>query len=133
MYYIKKLLAVINNFIQWTKKWHFFHVFIIPPFLFSFTCIILYFIFFIILIVNQIHFSIYEFLMNDIVGVFICLEIFLYFIFLIIAIALQILFIIINLTKHQNINIKNEFILKNKKYNGIYILALINAIVFLLT
>lgn len=70
--------------------------------------------------------------MNDIVGVTICFEMFLYLVSLIVALSLQIIFSIINWTKYQNISIKNEFLLRNEKYNSIYILALINAIVFLL-
>ena len=133
MRYIKQLLSTINNFIQWTKKWHFFHLFIIPPFLLWLFCIMLYSLFFIILFLNRVDFSVKEFLMNDIVGSAICIQIFLYFAFFIIALISQIIFFIVNWIKYKKSGVRNQFMLKNKKYNGIYILAFINALIFLLT
>ena len=103
---LKNIFSKINNFIQWTKKWHFFHVFLISS---SFVMLM---------------FTIFSIMDPDWIGelkfTYFFLS-FLIFVFaIIIALIIQILFSIINFCVYKNIQIRNHFLSKNKIYNGIY-------------
>ena len=112
---LKNILTKINNFIQWTKKWHFCHVFLL----------ISSFIMFM--------FTIFSLMAIDWIGelkfTYFFLPEFIYIFAIVIALIIQILFSLINFCIHKNIQIKNRFLLNNKTYNGIYYLMFLYTIV----
>ncbi len=103
---LKNILSKINNFIQWTKKWHFFHAFLLISSL-------------VMLTMTGISLP-YTGWIENLQLTYYFLSFFIYLFAIAIALIIQILFSIINLCIHKNIQIKNHFLLKNKIYNGIY-------------
>ena len=134
---IKRFLKRINDLIQWTKKWHFFHVFML-----STTYMYIYFflethhidLLNIPLIIEQIVYY-----MNHIPDLLNVINNLIEFYFLELlfggmaeivyipfVIGIQLLFWTINWFKHKNIQVQSKFLLKNKIYNCVYIAAFIH-------
>ncbi len=111
----KNILSKINNFIQWTKKWHFFHAFLILSSFIMLMCTII------------------SLMDPDWIGglrlTYYFLSFFIYLFAIAIALVIQILFSLINFCIHKNIQIKKHFLLKNKIYNGIYYFLFLYTIV----
>ena len=120
----KKIFKRINDFIQWTKKWHFFHVFIIPnTFTFMFICFVM----------PKCSLLLMDYYSNaEIVIIFFTICFLALITHAIIALCAQIFFLLSNWIKSHNINIKNKFLLNNKFYNILYIIGFIyNILCFL--
>ena len=126
---LKTCINKFINFIQWTKKFHFFHAFILPSFFIIHLGIIItskpFYIYENITIINLKNFVIDYYLIT----LFTSLVVY-YFLFLF-AITCQLIFSMINLIIFKNIFIRNNFLLNNKIYNGIYTIVLIYTTVVL--
>ena len=131
---MKNPFIFINKFIQWTKKFHFFHVFFVAPFLLTLVTIdafCLYFtcVNFIISIISN-DFSIFnikegfESFCN-----FLKFHSYYYILFFfyttIFSFFTEIFFLMSNKIRKNSLFITNIFLLKNKLYNTIYILAIL--------
>ena len=126
---IKRFLKKIDDLIQWTKKWHFFHVFIIP----------FYIVFFITLAIIFIFLCDYLFIGKFNYGSmmsYICaLHTFSYLVFFIlmlefwVALIAQTLFSFINWYLYRNISVRSKFLLNNKRYNNTYVIGWIFTII----
>ena len=114
---LKNLITRINNFIQWTKKWHFFHLLLVPnEFAFFLICLIM---FKYVLLLKEYYSSL------EILIVFFVISYFATTILIIIALCIQAFLLIYNWIKFHNISIKNRFLLNNKLYNILYVIAFI--------
>ena len=126
---LKNIITKINNFIQWTKKWHFFHVFIIPSYIVLFITLTMIFIF----ICEYIYTGKFEYnFMLQYIGVLHSVVFKLFSIYmpeLWLALVVQILFSGINWYLYRNISVKSNFLLNNKRYNCIYVIIWIYAII----
>ena len=114
---LKNLITRINNFIQWTKKWHFFHLLLVPN---AFACFLICLIMFKYVLLLKEYYSSLEILI-----VFFVISYFATTILIIIALCIQAFLLIYNWIKFHNINIKNRFLLNNKLYNILYVIAFI--------
>lgn len=129
---LKNIITKFNNFIQWTKKWHFFHVLFVPNTIFVlFTLFISIFLY-----IWNICFSnntkAFIFSHDHIFLIwanYTCLVI----VFLILAICVQSIFSIINWMKYNTIQLQNQFLLNNRKYNFLYCTAFYCNILYILS
>lgn len=108
---LKRFFSKINDFIQWTKKWHVFHVFILLSSL--------------VLIIMDVEIYIETHCIHQYgdYGANFLFHVFSYFIYgfaIIAALVIQIIFFIINWMFHKSLPIRNRFLLYNKIYNGLY-------------
>ena len=104
--YIKNTLIKINNFILWTKKWHFFHILLNSSSL--------------IMLISTIFALIASDTIGEIKFIYCLLAFFIYVPSIIVAVLIQIIFCTVNLVIHKKGSIKNKFLLENKKYNYVY-------------
>lgn len=122
---LKNVIAKINNFIQWTKKWHFFHALLVPnTFAFIIICLVM---FKCGSLLKEYYSSI------EVIIVFFTMCYLAEITFIIIALCAQIFFLLFNWTKSHNTSIKNSFLLNNKTYSILYIIAFLYNILCLLS
>ena len=114
----KKIFKRINDFIQWTKKWHFFHVFMLPA-------IPMLLLFFLIIFIDRHSIN------ADTFDTCFMLSLLCYIQSFFIALIIQIFFFIFKAILRQNCKITNKFLLNNKIYNSIYTIMFIYTIVYL--
>ena len=118
---LKKIFNKVDHFIQWTKKWHFFHIVFVGPL----TFLITYFFVLIPLIIIQnppsqpittdefdIDIPILIFCAGFIVIIFIILLFF--------ACFVQLVLFLISLINKKTCYVRNNFLLHNKFYNKYY-------------
>ena len=115
---LKKIFNKVDRFIQWTKKWHFFHIIVGGN---AIGCAIIWILITLIEISNMKTFSIGDFLFSLIFITPLFVSGFLLFIALPIAIVIS----LYNCIFKKNIEITNNFLLNNSKYNIIYYISLI--------
>ena len=137
---MRKFIEKINNWIQWTKQWHFFHVlFIGTLLLFSIfffkimlcielidiknISIISIFNFIKTLLLNSSIQDIPDIIYFGLTNAFIA-NIFVY-IMLIPSVLIEFLYRLKVRKTRQNFNVSSEFLLNNKVYNAIYAFAAI--------
>ncbi len=112
----KNIFQKIIGIIQWTKKWHFFHLILVPPFVIS--CLIdLYPILSFFNSTNEdwIYLPFWNyFVYVTLFCIMFSINLFIY------AIVLIYIFI-----RKKTIYISNDFLLYNKFYNFVYILSLL--------
>lgn len=131
---LKKIFNKIDNFIQWTKKWHFFHIVFVGPL----TFLITYFFVLIPLIIIQnppsqsittdefdIDIPILFFCAGFIVIIFIILLFF--------ACFAQLISFLISLINKKTCYIKNNFLLHNKFYDKYYKVSTISLFISVTT
>ena len=123
---IKKLFQKIYDFIQWTKKWHFCHVFLVGSFAtttgFFIFITILFAISFTPLFGNNI--SIAENIIAYI-NLYMLFWLFAFVCLFLPSIFIQIFFAAFNFIKYKKIYITNNFLLNNKIYNLIYVFSFV--------
>ena len=107
---LKNIIDSINNFIQWTKKWHICHIYIN-----IFLSIFIYSLFFVLKNKNILQ----ELFENIVCSVFI-LYIMAYY-----ALLIILLVSIISHIKQKKLHVVNHFLLHNKFYNFYYTFGLI--------
>ena len=123
---LRQLIKKLNNFIQWTKKWHFFHILFVGNFLF----IAIYFLFLIFIALldcifnnNITAYLSIESLSFILFSIILCLAITPYT--TIIATILEIFIIITKKIQKKTIQITNSFLIDNPKYNILYTVSFI--------
>ena len=119
---LKNVITKISDTIQWTKKWHFFHVLFVPSTIFAFLNLFISILLFILDVCSSNNIKTSIFSLNHLFliwGIYTDFAI----IFFILAVCVQILFSIINWIKYNNIQLQNQFLLRNKKYNFLYCTA----------
>ena len=127
---VKNFFNSINNAIQWTKKWHFMHLFFVLAFVLDFLLVSFYlFIGYLSVGAGEPSKDALEETLNIyILGDF-C---FLYILF-IPALVLSILFAIINFIKFSKPYVVNGFLLYNKYYHLIYIFSIARILFYILS
>ena len=126
---LKNILSKINNFIQWTKKWHFCHLLFVPAMFltlltgdcFIFLCLI----YDLLTLHKTISFEEVAVIHNF------CYEITCICLFVPVVI-MQLFFVIFNSIKSRKLFVTNSFLLYNKIYNIIYVIAIIYIILFII-
>lgn len=128
---LKKWIKIPNDIIQWTKKWHFFHFLLVPPFLTAYVPVIFLYLFFLCLQIVNIFLGapVEIFFTKEEAGPFLFYIDMMYSVTLLfsyyVAIFLQICFFIFKLIFHEPIQIQWKFILNNRSYNIVYILSIL--------
>lgn len=112
---VRKFIEKINNIIQWTKKFHFFHISLVLPFLFSA-------LFFLFGVICEKSINIL-----DLCEILYC---FLLFCFVTISIILQIIFFLIYKKTHKKFYVSKK-LLSNKLYDILYIISILFFIFFI--
>lgn len=126
---IRKFINKLYNFIQWTKKWHFCHLLLVPVFLTTILTGDLIGIFFFIYLVMQLKFR--EAFLTFLYYHLLFYALVIYCITIPVTI-MTIYFAIINFIKSKKPFIFNGFLLNNKYYNLIYIISLFNFFCFII-
>ena len=119
---LKKIFNKVDHFIQWTKKWHFFHVFFVPNAIFALLNLFISIFLYILDICFLSSTKTFIFSFNHLLLMW-EMYTFLAIVFFILATFVQIVFLIISMIKHKNIQLQNQILLNNKKYNILYCIA----------
>lgn len=118
----RKLIEKINNFIQWTKKWHFCHILFVGNFVLTAICdLFIIFVFATFCILNHQNFFRIESLEFVLFCIIICLLILPFTI--VIGIIVEIYVIIKKKILHEKLYVESSFFRESKKYNTLYILS----------
>ncbi len=124
---IRKYINKLYIFIQWTKKWHFCHVFFIINFLFMVLCsfVVIFIAFINGIINNQLTelFSIKAILLLYWFNCIICLFITIYT--LPISLIIEIIISCKNKIQHKSKYITSSYLTKNSTYDILYVMAFI--------
>ena len=107
---MRKFIEKINNAIQWTKKFHFFHISFITPFIIT-----------ILIILIAIP---YSETINELFSCWIIVNFILLYIIPPIALIVEIVIMIIRKWTHKSIYVSKS-IVENKYYNIVYILSIL--------
>ena len=121
---LRKLIKKINDIIQWTKKWHFFHVLHVGTFLLTAICdLFIAFVFVTYCILNHHVKNIFriESLEFVLLCIIICLLISPFT--ALIATIVEIFVIIKKKIQHKVLSVESPFFIKSKRYNTLYILS----------
>ncbi len=125
---MKNFIEKINSWIQWTKQWHFFHVFFVGSFLlcnwFPYAIMFLYLIGYIyILFTGDISALTdeddYSWKLLAVPALLVFL--FSHFIIVILGILTELIIFIKRRKHQQTMSVKSSFLLNNKIYNFLYI------------
>ena len=121
----KNIFQKITGIIQWTKKWHFFHLILVPPFVAN--CLLnVYQIF---ALFDNYPDAIYGFLCFNILGYIIIFKYLLFCPCLLVYITVLIYIWI----KKKPLHISNDFLLHNRIYNFIFILAILQLFLYIVS
>ncbi len=129
----RRFIENINKFIQWTKKWHFFHVLFVAIFACFFPLFVLFFIsvfidIFSILVEKKSISSIIEGYLLPFGGG-IMFFVLLMIIFSLLGLIVEIFVTIKRAFARKSISVESSFLLENKYYNYIYHFAFWNFII----
>ena len=130
---MRKFIEKINNMIQWTKKFHFFHIWLIPGFLFALFPLLLLILTFLTLIFEP---SIFD-EMGRACGIAFFMFMFYiaiaYFVTFLLGLVYQIiLYLSARFFRKDNVHVQSKFLLNNKFYNFIYISSILFNFIFTL-
>ena len=129
---IKRIFSKLYNIIQWTKKWHFFHVFL-------FFTVTIWQVFIMSFLLSELITN--NFKINNIINNILSMEAIIvyffaapivYFASFLAASLIQIIMSFICVFSHKGIKIKSEILQYNKEYNSIYSFSFIYSALFLI-
>ena len=136
MYMLRKCIKKINSAIQWTKKWHFFHVLFIGPFI---LLLIIFLLFSDPGASNSVTYpnsvdptTIYPDTPEFIATVVILLVIACIHVSLKAASIVEVLAVVIKAILRRKLCVEWNFLLNNKLYNIIYILSILLLFMFII-
>ena len=136
MYMLRKCIKKINSAIQWTKKWHFFHVLFIGPFI---LLLIIFLLFSDPGASNSVTYpnsvdptTIYPDTPEFIATVVILLVIACIHVSLKAASIVEVLAVVIKAILRRKLCVEWNFLLNNKLYNIIYVLSILLLFMFII-
>ncbi len=136
MYMLRKCIKKINSAIQWTKKWHFFHVLFIGPFI---LLLIIFLLFSDPGASNSVTYpnsvdptTIYPDTPEFLTVVVIFIVIACIYLSLMAAPIVEVLAVVIKAILRRKLCVEWNFLLNNKFYNIIYILSILLLFMFII-